>query len=67
VNIVIGVRMNAGERKMDNTREREKECRKGRYSKIMYVSFSEREEKIKAKTNMCLRKRTKDMQHKIMC
>jgi hypothetical protein len=47
VNIVIGVRMNAGERKMDNTREREKECRKGRNSKRMYectyVSFRERE------------------------
>jgi hypothetical protein len=49
VNIVIGVRMNAGERKMDNTREREKECRKGRNSKRMYEcmchSVREREEK----------------------
>ena len=71
MNIVIGVRMNAGERKMDNTREREKECRKGRNSKRMYectyVSFSEREKKRNAKANMCLRKRMKDMQHKIMC
>ena len=56
MNIVIGVRMNAGERKMDNTREREKECRKGRYSKIMYECV-----------RMChsVRERRKEMQRRI--
>jgi hypothetical protein len=54
VNIVIGVRMNAGERKMDSTREREKECRKGRNLKRMYEC-------------MChsVRERRKEMQRRI--